>query len=234
MGWDYISVTWTPGVEEADARLLLKTVQHIYKLLRRHFGPPGQFDPLPAVQVFGAWALEGTPDHTAYRSINDYIFHAMDDDSRLIASRYLEAVCHEPWQTSHPHFDFTLTDLPLLNNVNGEHPTLSDGFYAANRVALISLYPIASLNKPHLRTILARRTICHFFGRLFAVLQREGGVVVQDGLHTCANVCAMRTTRTPAHTLDYALQEHTEGILYCPTCQRELVARLTSAHYGRN
>src|SRR5690242_18707666 len=115
----FISMTWTPGVDPEDAQVFIRTIEDIYTLLRPHLGSPGQFDPLPVVRIFGAWAIPNVPAGSAYGSVEWYIKHSMDDSQeKVLASRYLETVILEPWQSSSPHFDLALTELPLTDDLD--------------------------------------------------------------------------------------------------------------------
>jgi hypothetical protein len=44
----------------------------------------------------------------------------------------------------------------------------------------------------------------------------------------------MRHTTSEKQALAYSLQQSTEGVIYCSACQRDLMALLTSFHFGIN
>src|SRR5690606_41797422 len=99
----FVSVTWTPDVDPADAQLLIHVVEDVYDLLRPHFGKPGQFDPLPQVRVFGAGELTGVPERAAYGDMLWFARHGRDDGNRsILASRSTRTGLLNPGQATHP------------------------------------------------------------------------------------------------------------------------------------
>src|SRR5574341_2621226 len=88
----YISITWTPGVDIRDAQILGRAIEDIFSLVRPQFGPiPGQFDPLPVVRVFGAWAIPAMPGGSPYSNIEWYVNRSLADNREdILASRYLD------------------------------------------------------------------------------------------------------------------------------------------------
>jgi hypothetical protein len=141
----FISVTWTPGVDAEDAQVLIRTIEEVYRLLRPHFGAPGQFDPLPAVHIFGAWTKPEVPQTSAYANVEWYIAHSLDETHRsIMASRYLEAVELEPCQSSSPHLDLAVTELPLIDDLSGGPPPVSGDGGMPPQAAFPDLHPPVS------------------------------------------------------------------------------------------
>ena len=234
----FISVTWTPGVSEEDAQTLIRTLEDVYSLLRRQLGRPGQFDPLPNVQVFGAWTLPDIPADAAYANVEWYVSRCTDDNrERILASRYLEAVYLEPWQGTHPHFDLAVTDLPIVGDLSEDDP--SPEVLGVNRPGLLSLIssnPFASIDNPDLRSLAMRHTFAHYFGLLFAVplTARTDNVTEHLGNLYCTATCAMRFTDTPTLALSFGRQQMAGGVIYCDACQRDLISQITGYYYGLN
>lgn len=232
-------MSWTPGVDAEDAQVLIRTIEDIYTALRPHFGVPGQFDPLPVVRIFGAWAIPSLPQGAAYANVEWYINRSLDDTHKaILASRYLQTVILEPWQATSPHFDLALTDLPLTDDVSGALPlTMALGMSQPGLLSLISSRPFQEIDNPELRKLALRHIYAHYFGRLLDVprTSRSGGDVLEHlGSLYCANTCAMRYTDTSTLALSFAQQEMSSGLLYCPTCQKDLAAQVAAFHFGQN
>jgi hypothetical protein len=234
----YVSMTWTPGVDVADARLLLRTVEDIYELLRGHFGTPGQFDPLPGVRVFGAWSIQSMPTGSAYSDINWYVDRSLDDEQEtILASRYIDTVSLEPWQSSHPHYDLALTDLPVCDDVSGEgRRELALGLHHRGIVSLVSTRLFDSIKNVALRHMAMQHTFVNYLGLMFGIPAhgRAEHVEYHDDDPYCTNVCAMRYTDSPKTALAFAQEQVAQGVLLCSECQRDLVARVTGVYYGLN
>lgn len=233
----YISMTWTPGVNPDDTQVFIRTIEDIYTLLKRHLGKPGQFDPLPVVRIFGAWAFENAPQGGAYSNIEWYINRTMDDTGRhILASRYLETVRLEPWQAYNPHFDLALTDIQIVNDLRDVTASVTPlGLNRPGLISLISSHSFQEIDSPDLRRLALRHTCAHFFGRLMEAPRRfRKDVIEHEGRLYCANNCAMRYTDTPTLALSFARQEMERGELFCESCQKDIVAQTTGFHYGLN
>jgi hypothetical protein len=234
----FISMTWTPGVDPDDAQVFIRTIEDIYTLLRPLLGAPGQFDPLPVVRIFGAWAIPSIPQGAVYGSVEWYVKRSMDDQQQhILASRYLETVILEPWQSTSPHFDLALTELPVTDDL--ARSAAASGALGMNRpglISLVSLHPFQSIESPDLRRLALRHTCAHYFGRLLDAPRRtrSDDVLEYDGNLYCANTCALRLTDTSTLALSFARQEMEGGALFCPACQKDIVAQIASFHYGLN
>lgn len=234
----FISLTWTPGVDPEDAQVFIRTIEDIYTLLRPHLGTPGQFDPLPVVRIFGAWAIPTVPTGAAYGSVEWYVQRSMDDqNTHILASRYLETVILEPWQSSSPHFDLALTDLPITDDLDPGGETGSAlGMNRPGLISLISSHPFKGIESADLRRLALRHTFAHYFGRMLDAPRqaRSGDVLTHDRRLFCSNTCALRFTDTPTLALSFARQEMEGGALFCAACQKDIVAQITGFHYGVN
>ena len=234
----FISMTWTPDVNAADARLLIRRIEDIYDLLRPHLGKEGQFDPLPAVRVFGAWELADAPDTTVYRGIEWILQHATARESlRISAARYQRLIELEPWQATQPHFDLCLTDLPLDEDRPGCPPSQDVvGFSRRGMVSLMSTYPFKQVPMEALRRLGLQHLYAHYLGLMFDTPRpdRSSDIEEVDGDVYCTNLCAMRHTPTPARAIAFGQEQAGAGAIYCPACQQNLVASITSYHYGVN
>jgi len=234
----FISMTWTPDVAAADARLLIHCIEDIYDLLRPHLGVEGQFDPLPAVRVFGAWELSDAPEVSAYRGIEWFVERATGSDGpRLSTALYQHLIELEPWQATQPHFDLCLTDLPLDEDRQGCLPVQDViGFSRRGMVSLMSTHPFRLIPMEPLRKLGLQHLYAHYLGQMFDAPRpdRTGDIEQVQGDVYCTNLCAMRYTPTPERAIAFGQELASAGAIYCPACQQNLVATITSYHYGVN
>lgn len=240
----FISMTWTPGVDEDDAQVMVRTIEDIYSLIRRQFGKPGQFDPLPTVRVFGSWAIPNLPQDSAYANVEWYVQRSLDPiRDCIVASRFLDTVIKEPWQTTSPHFDLAMTDLNVLDDIGTGRETPAApaephalGVTRPGLFSLVSTHPFDEIDSPDLRKLALRHMIAHYFGTLIGipVRTRTEDVVMYRGRRFCANTCAMRYTDTPTLALSFAQQELASGALFCEACQRDLAGQIAGFHFGMN
>lgn len=234
----FVSVTWMPGVDAAEAELLIRVIDDVYDLLRPHFGVPGQFDPLPEVQVFGAWELKDMPEGSAYRDVAWFMTRSLDESRRYhLASRYVRLVELEPWQASQPHLDLALTNFPILDdrhNISTGQQVL--GISRRGLVSLISTRRLGQIASPVQRELAMRHLYQHFLGEMFDIPdpRRVDSLMLVDGEPYCTNRCAMRYTPAPKEALAYGQEQASDAIIYCDACQQDLVARLVGYHYGMN
>lgn len=233
----FVSMTWTPEVPADDARLLVRRVEDIYDLLRGSLGVPGQFDPLPNVRVFGAWELADSSGLSAYQGIDWILKRAISDEGdHILASRYLQLIRLEPWQATQPHFDLCLTDLPLDED-REDFPAAREvpGFSRRGLVSLISTSPFRHVAMHSLRRLGLQQVYAHYLGQMFdAPAPQRANTEIVEGSVYCTNLCAMRYTPSPERAIAFGQELAREGAIFCPACQYDLVARITSYHYGVN
>ncbi len=237
-------MTWTPGVSDDDARVMIRAIEDIYDLMRGQFGKPGQFDPLPVVRIFGAWMIPSLPPDAAYANVGYYVERSLDDTrDRILGSRYLDLVRLEPWQSTSPHFDLAMTNLKLEDDLETAQASrrAKPGMPALKvdrpgLLALISTFPFDSIESQDLRRLAIRHMVAHAFGRLMGIPRRgrTEAVIQHLGDRYCANTCAMRLTDTPTLALSFAQQELASGVLYCDLCKQDLASQITGFHYGMN
>jgi hypothetical protein len=240
----FISMTWTSGVDEEDAQVMIRTIEDIYALLRHQFGKPGQFDPLPSVRVFGSWAIPSMPQDSAYANVQWYVRRSLDPIRRvIIGSRFMDTVVKEPWQTTSPHFDLAMTELNVLDDIaqGREIPALPGephalGVSSPGLFSLVTTHPFDEIESPELRKLALRHMVAHYFGVLMGIplAHRADDIIIYKGRRYCANTCAMRFTDTPTLALGFAQQELAAGTIYCEACQRDLAGQVAGFHFGMN
>jgi hypothetical protein len=239
----FISMTWTPDVDAEDVQVMIRTIEDVYNLVRRQFGRPGQFDPLPTVRIFGAWAIPNLPPNAAYSNIGWYVQRSLDSTNKfIVGSRYLETVVLEPWQATSPHFDLAMTGMHVLDDLqniaNRPTPGLPKALGVSERglFALVSTLPFKDIESQELRKLALRHAIAHYFGSLMNIPRKdrpESITEVQGDLF-CTNTCAMRYTDTSTLALSFAQQELATGTLLCEHCQRDMGSQIAGFHYGMN
>jgi hypothetical protein len=234
----FISMTWTPDVEIEDAQTMVSTVEDVYRSLRRNFGEPGQFDPLPIVRVFGSWTIPACPPHAPYCSMEWFLSHSVDESGeRISASRFLENVRLEPWQANSPHLDLCMTERVIVDDRFPDDSAVGVmGISQRGLASLISLSPLDAIAEPDQRQLAIRQVVAHYLGLLFDVpnVARTEHVAEQDGDLFCTGQCAMRHTGSARAALAYGQQQVASSQIYCPACQRDLLAQVVGFHYGLN
>jgi hypothetical protein len=235
----FISITWTPGVDASDARLLLQTVDDTFTLLKRRLGTPGQFDPLPGLRVFGAWAIPSMPDRAVYRDVAWCVSHSLDDRGvAILASRYLHLIDLEPWQATHPHFDLCLTELPVEDDTSGVEDERRRAVLGISRrgvVSLISTRRFDGLTNLSLRRAALQHSFAHFLGQLFdAPDPRRPMLDWENSRPYCPNECAMRYTPGMSEASRFGERLFMTESIFCEDCQYDLLARLASVYFGLN
>lgn len=234
-------MTWTPGVTDDDAQVMIRAVEDIYALVRKQYGKPGQFDPLPTVRIFGSWAIPNLPSDAPYANVMWYVERSLDPSiGQIVGSRYLETVVLEPWQATNPHFDLAMTEMGLLDDVparkGGAAPRPAAlGVTCPGILSLVSTLPFEEISSPELRKLALRHMVAHYFGMLMGIPRHtRSDTLITRGHTYCANTCAMVFTDTPTLALSFAQQEMATGMLYCEHCQRDLAAQIAGFHYGMN
>jgi hypothetical protein len=223
-------------VEPEEAQVMVTTIQETFAKLRGTLGPPGQFDPLPAVRVFGAWMIPAVPNGAAYWGIEWYVEQSLNPTNEfLLGSRYLSTISMEPWQTQDPHFDMSLTDMMLVDDSLEAEPEVL-GVAKSGLASVVSAHMLNRIENDNERRLALRHTVAHFLGRMAGIPLRRGraDVVTQHDTLLCTNTCAMRPTHSAEEALGFALEERAAKSNYCEPCQLDLVTLLTGFHYGLN
>ena len=223
----FISLTWTAGISEVEARILAQTIAGAVARVSRGMGPWLQSQALPTIRPFGDWVIPAMPHGSAYSSLEWYLGHCRaPDGERLDGPAYLRLVQVEPWQSSTPHLDVALVSQDLID---------SEGESVLN-VALPGLAVVASLH--HLRGLDSqdaqdaglRHLVAHVFGRAVGIpLPPRAG----DEGQYCANRCAMRSCTQLNELLEYSA-EGDPSRPYCQACERDLAAVLIGSYFGLN
>jgi hypothetical protein len=225
----FISLTWTAGINEVEARILAQTIAGAVTRVGERIGLWFQSQALPTIHPYGDWIIPAMPHGSAYSSLDWYLARCRTPDGeRLDGPAYLRLVQVEPWQSSTPHLDVALVSQDLIDSegqsvLNVALPGLA---------AVASLYQLRELDSQDVQDAGLRHLVAHVFGRAVGIprgrLPRAGG-----GDQYCTNRCAMR----PCTQLRELLEYSTEGDPsrpYCQACERDLTAVLVGLHFGLN
>ncbi len=223
----FVSLTWTAGISEVEARILAQTIAGVVTRVGERIGLWLQSQALPIIRPYGDWIIPAMPHGSAYSSLDWYLAHCRTPDGEhLDGPAYLQLVQIEPWQSSTPHLDVALVSQDLVD---------SEGESVLN-VALPGLAAVASLH--HLRGLDSqaaqdlglRHLVAHVFGRAVGIpLAPRAG----DEGQYCTNRCAMRPCTQLRELLEYSA-EGDPSRPYCQTCERELTAVLVGSYFGLN
>ncbi|MFH1084279.1 MAG: hypothetical protein V1772_00755 [Chloroflexota bacterium] len=110
-----ISITWSKGVSEEEAAVLVKAVDSTLNALYVRYPEARMARPVP-IRAFGNWIIPALAPDRPYWGTQWYVDTSYTSDLRqVIAPTYLELVRQEPWQQADPHFDLALLDQDLTD-----------------------------------------------------------------------------------------------------------------------
>jgi hypothetical protein len=223
----FVSLTWTAGISEVEARILAQTIAGAVTRVGERIGLWFQSQALPTIRPFGDWIIPAMPHGSAYSSLDWYLSRCRTPDGEgLDGPAYMRLVQAEPWQSSTPHLDVALVSQDLID-AEGESVL---NVAVPGLVAVASLHQLRELDSQEAQDLGLRHLIAHVFGRAVGIplSPRAGG----EGQY-CTNRCAMR----PCTHLEELLEFSAEGDParpYCQACERDLVAILVGAYFGLN
>jgi hypothetical protein len=223
----FISLTWTAGIDEVEARILAQTIAGAVTRVGERIGLWFQSQALPTIRPFGDWVIPAMPHGSAYSSLDWYLGHCRTPDGNgLDGPAYLRLVQVEPWQSSTPHLDVVLVGQELTDA--GGESVLNVALPGLAAVA--SLHHLRRLGSQEVRDLGLRHLIAHVFGRAAGIPlpPRAGG----EG-QFCTNRCAMRPCTQLAELLRYSA-EGDPSRPYCQACERDLAAVLVGSYFGLN
>ncbi len=223
----FVSLTWTAGIDEAEARILAQTIAGAVTRVGERIGLWFQSQALPTLRPFGDWIIPAMPQGSAYSSLEWYLSRCRTPDGNgLDGPAYLRLVQMEPWQSSTPHLDVALVSQDLID---------ADGRSVLN-VALPGLAAVASLHQvrrlrgQEVRDLGLRHLVAHVFGRAVGIpLPPRASHEEQY----CTNLCAMRPCTQLKELLEYSA-EGDPSQPYCEACERDLAAVLIGSYFGLN
>lgn len=141
----FISLTWTDGLPQTEAILVVRTVHEAILQARQQWPVRGNIIEVPEIKPFGYWVLQGAEPDQVYGSMEWYINKSFDQESQqLLGRRYLQLVLDEPWQHQTPHYDLAAVHQPLFDEVD-QHGVF--GLAVRGRAAVLSVYPLHALTK---------------------------------------------------------------------------------------
>ncbi|MBC7254528.1 MAG: hypothetical protein H5T66_00260 [Chloroflexi bacterium] len=223
-----LSISWSEGVSEAEAQVLLKTVEQTLNWLYfRH--PSAFYDPPILVRVYGNWIIPAIGEDYPYGGIKWYVEASYDQGlQRVIAPVYLELVRREPWQRMDPHLDLVLlgedlTEFPApLARLYAGHYALGASF--PGTAAVMSLWRLRQIADEELRRLALARLVRHHLGHVLAIPPFERREeVARRGLEMhCTRRCVMRHAETVEHLMALTLEEAEMGWPFCALCTQGL------------
>jgi hypothetical protein len=227
----FISLTWTEGVSDSEAKVLIHTVAEMVAGVGERVGPWLQSQALPTIRPFGDWVIQVMPPGSAYSSADWYLDHCRTPDGKGVdGPAYLRLVELEPWQSSTPHFDVALVARDLAD---------AEGRSVLN-VALPGLAAVAStrhvqrLSSKEAHVLGVRHLVAHVLGRAVGIPlpTRSTHVTTHGDDQYCTDLCAMRSCTRLRDLLQYGMEGIGQPGLYCDLCQRDLEAVFIGSHFG--
>lgn len=222
-----ISLTWTDGLSQTEAILVVRTVHEAILQARQQWPVRGNIIKVPEIKPFGYWVLQGAEPDQVYGSMEWYINKSFDRENQQLLGRcYLQLVLDEPWQHQTPHYDLAVVHQPLFDEIDRRSVL---GLAVRGRAAVLSVHPLHALDDGPRRYRVLRQLAAHYLGQAMGIPIPGWREPAQ-----CLSPCAMQ----PASSLAEWVERTEEGIrikaLYCRDCQRELGARLAGNHFGMN
>ena len=223
----FISLTWTDGLSQTEAILVVRTVHEAVLQARQQWPVRGNIIEVPEIKPFGYWVLQDAEANQVYGSMGWYIHKSFDwENQQLLGRRYLQLVLDEPWQHQTPHYDLAVVHQPLFDEVD-QHSVF--GLAVRGRAAVLSVYPLYALYEGSGRYRVLRRLVAHYFGQVMGIRIPGWRETAQ-----CLSLCAMQPVSLLPEWVERVKKEARIKALYCRDCQRELSARLASNHFGMN
>jgi len=229
----FISLTWTEGISDGEAKVLIHTVAEVVTRMDKRVGLWFQSQAVPSVRLFGDWVILMMPRGSAYSSVDWYLDRCHSVDSQCIdGPAYLRLVELEPWQSSTPHFDVALIDQDVTDAEGQSVLNLA----LPGLATVASAYYVRRLGSEEARVLGLRHLVAHALGRTLGIPlpTRSTHVAVHGDDLYCANRCAMRPCIHLHDLLEYGMEGAGQPSLYCDACERDLEAVLIGSHYGLN
>lgn len=223
----FISLTWTDGLSQTEAILVVRTVHEVILLVRQQWPLRGNIIEVPEIRPFGYWVLQDAEPDQMYGSMEWYINTSLSQENQqLLGRHYLQLVLDEPWQHQTPHYDLAVVHYPLFDEVD-QHTVF--GLAVRGRAAVLSVHPLHALAEESRRYQVLRRLVAHYLGQVV-------GIPIPGWREQarCLSPCAMQPASSLAAWVERVEEETRVKALYCQNCQRELGARLASNHFGMN
>lgn len=224
----HISVTWSEGVTDDEAKVLIGTLESTLKwLAMRH--PMALLEPPLQVQLFGPWVIPALAPDKPYWGAQWYIDTSYDTElQQVIAPVFLELVLQEPWQVTEPHLDLALIDQDLTDLPRQVAPMYPERYTLASSLpgaaTVLSVHRLRAVADPQWEELALARLVRHSLGHILEAphLGRTERVQRLGNEMHCTNVCVMRDAPTIDDLLDMALEEAEVGWPFCPLCTRDL------------
>ena len=189
----FISLTWTDGLSQTEAILVVRTVHEAVLQARQQWPVRGNIIEVPEIKPFGYWVLQDAEPNQVYGSMEWYIHKSFDwENQQLLGRRYLQLVLDEPWQHQTPHYELAVVHQPLFDEVD-QHIVF--GLAVRGRAAVLSVYPLYALAEGPQRYRVLRRLVAHYFGQVM-------GIPIPGWRETaqCLSLCAMQPVRPKARS----------------------------------
>ncbi|GAB4562054.1 MAG: hypothetical protein Kow0047_09880 [Anaerolineae bacterium] len=236
-----ISIMWSAGVTEEEARLAIKTIQEQVEALfsgnEKPRRPRNIVPVLPVVRPLGTWYIPDLPQGAPYWGTQWYIERTLHPElGRIRGPEFLRLVQLEPWQNHAPHFDMALVEYEVMEDPDDSPHLTTLGMTLPGTATVVSVAPLRLIHDPLDRERALRRLIIHQLGHLARVPRpgRTKNVTLATGEPHCTALCAMRDARNVFELVRYAKEEAEAGVTLCPDCENDLRVQLISAQFSLN
>ncbi len=240
-----ISIVWSEGVSEADAKETISAMREFLRFLQgvaleQNIG----LAPI-LLRPYGNWVLNDKAGWDAYHSFRWYWESSLDQETgQVSAATLFEIVRYEPWQHAEPHLVLALLHTDLCNDTqesNGACPSV----FACTEPQLITAISVRHLGHiadRELRLKCLRSLVMHNFGHLVGLPERlppadlsahAPGTASGDRARPCDAKCTMYEAQSIDDLMSVAAAAD-PGLALCRKCRHELRSVVFSLHFSVN
>jgi predicted Zn-dependent protease len=235
------SIMWAEGVQETEARLVVNTVKELVRLAHGICLKAGVGLGPTAIRPFGTWVIPSVPAGDPYSGTHWYIDTAFDAAlGQVVASRFLDLVRREPWQSANPHFDVAILDRDLTDGPD-RRPDGPDSQFVLSSVlpgtaTVISVHRLREIANEGRRLRVLRRLVVHSLGHVLDVPRRDRDTQAEwsAGEHHCTAKCIMRHGANVDQLIALAAEEDAGKIVFCNACKEDLLRSVLLQRISKN
>ncbi len=242
-----ITVLWSDGVSEAEAKESIGAMRDFLRYLR---GVADEQDiglaPI-VLRPYGNWILKGTAGKEAYHSFRWYWESSLDQNTgQVSAATFIEIVRFEPWQHVDPHLDLALLHTELRNDTTeteGDFPSVF-ACTEPDLVTVISIRHLSQIADCDLRLKCLRSLVMHNFGHLVGLpigLQTTKQHTISESVvdaktrgRTCALPCIMYEAQSIDELMAIATAREDDSPFLCELCQEVMREIVFTLHFSPN
>lgn len=211
-----IYLSWTQGVQDWEAGLIIAGVQEMLGIARL----------FPGMKIFGsrAWGNPGNPFSSPEWYQQSNLIRLAGRPPQVNADGVMDCLQREPWRREKDHFDVMICDMDLNTRINGKWINFIFG-EANNELGLVlSVYRFRHYARDrNSYRLLLRNVARHEFGHVLGLVRRRT-TDQRGGLYQshCQNLCVMKQSLSVDEALQVAQALVQNRVVLCSDCIAEL------------